>query len=128
MSLRAIKARARRDLHNAMRVPAFYYPAGDADAAPVPCHVRVHTKFNAQLGDLKGTNFSYAETEAQIEKLVFWIDELDPDNQAVVMVSSIEGYRINHVHPRDGATRTVEVAQLDEADLALYEHPAGAVY
>lgn len=128
MSLRAIKARARRDLHNAMRVPAFYYLGGDADASPAPCHVRVHTKFGAQLGDLKGTNFSYAETEAQIQKLLFWIEELDPDNQGVVMISAIEGYRINHVHPRDGATRTVEVAELDEADLALYEYPAGAVY
>lgn len=128
MSLRAIKARARRDLHDAMRVPAFYYPGGDEGAEPVLCHVRVHTKFDAQLGDLKGTNFSYAETEAQIQKLLFWIDELDPDNQGVVVISAIEGYRINHTHPRDGVTRTVEVAELDEADLALYEHPAGAVY
>lgn len=111
-----------------MRVPAFYYADGEADADPVPCHVRVHTKFGAQLGDLKGTNFNFAETEAQIQKLLFWIDELDPDDGAVVMISAIEGYRINHAHPRDGATRTVEVAELDEADLALYEYPAGAVY
>lgn len=123
MSLRDIKRRAREDLHNAMRVPAFYYPGGVTSAEPVPCHVRVHTKFGAQLGDLKGTNFNYAETEANVPSLVFWVQEIDPDNNAVVMISPSEGYRINHVHPRDLWTRKAEVSDLDAEDLALYGAP-----
>lgn len=124
MSLRAIKERARRDLHNAMRVPAFYYPGGLVGAEPVLCHVRVHTKFGAQLGDLKGTNFNFAETEASVPALVFWVSEIDPDNNAVVMISASEGYRINHVHPKDIWTRKAEVSELDAGDLAAYGAPA----
>lgn len=123
MSLRAIKERARRDLHNAMRVPAFYYPGGVTSADPVPCHVRVHTKFGAQMGDLKGTNFNFAETEANVPALVFWVAEIDPDNNAVVMISAEEGYRINHVLPRDLWTRKAEVSELDATDRALYGAP-----
>lgn len=109
-----------------MRVPAFYYATDDG--LPQACDVRVHTKLNAQLGDLKGTNFSYAETEAQIPKLIFWLaDGIDPDNMAVVMISATEGYRINHAHEPDGATRTVEVSILTAAERALFSYPEGAI-
>ena len=108
-----------------MRVPAFYYATDDG--LPQGCSVRVHTKFNAQLGDLKGTNFSYAETEAQIPKLIFWRAEIDPDNMAVVMISADEGYRVNHVHEPDGATRTAEVSILTAEERAAFQYPAGAI-
>jgi hypothetical protein len=121
MGLREIKAQARRDLHEAMQVPAYYYAT--VLAAPVPVNVRVHTKFNQQLGDLKGTSFSYAETEAQLPRLVFWRAEVDPDNNALIMIGPEEGYRINHVHEPDGPTRTAEVSFLDAAERAALSYP-----
>lgn len=123
MSLRAIKTKARTALHHQMRVRAFYYPAGNPAAEPATVHVRVHTKFDAQLGDLKGTNFNYAEIEAQVPRLVFWRSEQEPDNLAVVMISADEGYRINHVHEPDGLTRKAEVETLDAADRAQFDFP-----
>lgn len=125
VSLREIKAQARRDLHEAMQVPAYYYATDDGP--PQQCSVRVHTKFDAKLGDLKGTSFSYAETQAQVPKLIFWLAEIDPSNMAVVMISAAEGYRVDNVHPRDGATCTAEVSILTAEERAAFQYPAGAI-
>ena len=52
------------------------------------------------------------------------VSEIDPDNNAVVMISASEVYRINHVHPKDIWTRKAEVSELDAADLSAYGAPA----
>src|SRR5688500_16180295 len=115
MSLREIKAKARRDLHEAMRVPALYLPEWPIpegeELDPIPRHVRVHTKFNA-LGDVAGTNFNYAETLETTPKLVFWREELNPSEHGVVSVELGEAYRIGPVEPKDGLTITVTVTPL----------------
>ncbi len=103
-----------------MKVPAFYY--ANRLAAPVEVNVRVHTKFKA-LGDLKGTSFSYAETEEEIPKLIFWRSEMEPANGSFVVVSAEEGYRVNHSDPPDGLTITAKVASLDAADLVGFSYP-----
>lgn len=121
MGFREIKAKARRDLHDKMRVPALYYAAGSP--VGVPCSVRVHTKLNKQEGDLAGTNFSYAEQEVHIPAVLFWRSEIDPNNKGVVMISADEGYRINHVRPPDGLTITAEVVTLSEAERAAFAVP-----
>jgi hypothetical protein len=120
MGLRDIKAKARADLHQAMRVGAFYYT--DANATPIPCNVRVHTKF-AALGDQKGTSFSYAETREMVPRLIFWKSEIDPDNRGMVMIAADEGYLIDHVDPPDGLTVTAQVSNLDAATRALLSYP-----
>lgn len=121
MSFRDLKAKARRDLHDRMKVPAYYFAPGSAVAAL--CDVRVHTKLNKQQGDLAGTNFSYAEQEEHIPALLFWRSQIDPDNKAVVMISADEGYRVNHVRQPDGLTVTAEVVQLTAAERAAYTYP-----
>lgn len=121
MGFRELKAKARRDLHEKLRVPALYYAPGTS--VGVPCSVRVHTKLNKQQGDLAGTNFSYAEQEEHIPAVLFWLSEIDPDNKAVVMISETEGYRVNHTRQPDGLTITAEVAQLTRAELAAYAAP-----
>ncbi len=120
MSLRSIKAKARLDLHQAMKVPAYYYATRAAD--PVAVDIRVHTSFKA-LGDLKGTSFSYAETEADVPELIFWLADLTPANNSLVMISATEGYRVNHTVPPDGLTITAKVASLSAADRAGLSYP-----
>lgn len=123
MGLREIKSAARTALHRGMSVPAYYIATPGAE--PLPCTVRVHTKV-AQLGDLKGTNFSYAETEEVVPKLVLWRAEIAaPANKAVVTISAEEAYRIGVVRPPDGLTVTVEVAALKPLEAAALPYPNG---
>lgn len=121
MSLRAVRESARRDLHNTMKVAAFFYAAGVPDY--VECFVRVWQK-NQRLGDLKGTNFNYGEFYSPVTKLVFWdADGVAPVEKAVVMVSATEGYRVSVVQPSDGLITVAEVSELSTVQLANYEHP-----
>lgn len=120
MSLREIKARARRDLHEGMKVPAFYYPP--KSPLPVSGFVRVHSKFDA-LGGVAGTSFEYAERREIKPKLVFWRSEINPVREAVVMISSAEGYRLNTIDPRDGDTVTAFVTLLNAKELATFIAP-----
>jgi len=121
MSLRAIRESARRDLHDTMKVAAYFYAPGVPDY--VPCNVRVHGKAE-KLGDLKGTSFSYAETQERVTKLVFWDAEgVLPVVKAVVMVSATEGYRVGVVEPSDGLVTKAQVAELRPSELANYDHP-----
>lgn len=116
MGLREIKAKARRDLHNAMKVPASYY--SDAATYVGTIHVRVHTKW-VQQGDLKGTNLNYAETEDTAPKVVFDRSEVAlPPRNSYVVISAEEGYRVNQAKPADGITITAEVAPMTVAELA----------
>lgn len=101
-----------------MRVRALYVPPG-VDPVPVPCYVRVHTKF-VQLGDQKGTNLNSAETEATAPRLLFWRAEVpEPKRGGYVTISAAdagtghpEAYRLGVILPEDGVTITVRVAEL----------------
>lgn len=121
MGFREIKAKARGDLHDKMRVPALYYAPNSP--VGVPCFVRVHTKLNKQQGDLAGTNFSYAEQEQHVPAVLFWRSEIDPNNRGVVIISADEGYRINHVRQPDGLTITAEVVDMTAVDRAAFAVP-----
>lgn len=117
MGLREIKAKARGDLHLAMRVPVAYVAPGGAIHTGV--HARVHSKFDA-LGDLQGTSLNYAERIETVPKLVFWRAEIDLPvlkQQGIVVVSATEGYRLNTAEPPDLATVTWLVTILKAADL-----------
>lgn len=120
MSLRAIKAKARTDLHQAMQVPAYYLPARGSD--PLPISVRVHTSFKA-LGDLKGTSFSYAETAADVPQLIFWREQIEPANKALVVISATEGYMVDNSDPPDGLTITARVRSLLAAEMIGLPYP-----
>jgi len=121
MGLREIKAKARAQLHDAMSVPAYFMAARGSD--PVPCSVRVHTKFGA-LGDLKGTSFSYAETREEIPKLLFWRSQVEPTGRNnLVTISADEGYRLDTVDPPDGLTVKAAVVRLSPTEMIGLPYP-----
>jgi hypothetical protein len=114
MALRDIKHYAREALHRAFQVRALYVVEGED---PVICYVRVHTK-NDALGDMRGTSLGYAEHQEVVPKVIFWREELNPDNGAIVVVSADEAYRVDNVVPRDGDTVTAEVVSLSATQRA----------
>jgi len=123
MGLREIKAKARADLHQQMGVRALYVPP-EGTGEPIPCSVRVHTKF-AQLGDQKGTNLNSAESEESIPRLVFWRDQVpQPERKGYVTISPTdtgtgkpEAYRIGVVLPPDNHTITARVAEMNDSQM-----------
>lgn len=125
MSWRTIKRAARQTLHQHMKVAALYIPPG---GAPQPVFVRVHTKDDVLLGDMVGTNFSYAEKQEIEPSILFMRDEVAmPVRNAIVMISATEGYRINNVKPADDISITAEVTRLMVAELAGQPIPAPEV-
>jgi hypothetical protein len=127
MTLREIKRQARSDLHQAMQVPALYLTLNPAYVEPVvdpdipqyletPVNIRVHSKFKA-LGDMKGTNFHFAEMIEEMPRLVFWREEFDNlERNAIVSVEENEAYRIDTVEPPDDQTVTAVCTRLDSTD------------
>lgn len=115
MDLRDIKDRARRDLHQQARVEAFYY--APKSVLPRTVHVRVHNKWDAK-GDVQGTAFNFAEIREETPKLVFWFEECDPDQKAVVVISDHEAYRVINPDPRYLQTVTAACTQLSEREIA----------
>lgn len=112
-SFRDIKRKARRELHERLQVSALYI-VGDDD--PVPVNVRVHTKFDA-LGDMKGTNFHFAEREEPLPRILFMRDEISrPMKNAIISISATEAYYVDHSDPPDdiSVTSYVVVIRPDE--------------
>ena len=120
MGIREIKAKARADLHQAMQVPAYYISPRTGLATP--CFVRVHNKHDA-LGDVQGTSFRFAELRQDTPQIVFWATEIRPEENAAVMVSSSEGYRVNTVDPRYLQTYNAYATPLSLKELAKYPAP-----
>lgn len=133
---RETKNKARRAVHETMRVAALYVvpnPAFvDDTSTPDECKYitqevspRVHYQFKA-LGDLKGTSFHYAEKQEVAPQIIFWRDELsDPIAGAIVSVSESEMYRIDNVMPPDGVTITCEVVRVPKRQMEGVPYPGG---
>jgi hypothetical protein len=121
MSLRSIKAQARMDLHRGMQVQALYIPPNNG--TPVPCRVRVHTKFT-QLGDQKGTSLNSAESEEQVPRLVFHAPEVIPERGGRITINPREGYIVGVTVPADDMNFIhARVAPLTAAQLASLPMP-----
>jgi len=121
--------RGRRVLHDYMQRPAlcFDHPRQDDDAGK-RISVRVHDHY-LRLGDLKGTNFNYAEVEEDVPTIIFMRDELAAKGITLKrnMIVSVEpglAYRIATIKPPNGITITSTVARLDETDAAGLPVPA----
>lgn len=122
------------DLHQAMQVAALYLVENPLYVTPVvdpdiprylqtPVDVRVHYDFGA-LGDMKGTNFHFADREEIKPQLFFLFSEMPtPQRNAIVSVSADEAWRIDHVSPRDGLTIKVEALRLSAAQIAGGVYP-----
>lgn len=117
-----LKRRARRQLHDAMSVPAFYFADPKDKASYVPIFVRVHYRFDP-LGDMKGTNLEYAERQEVIPRIIFDNTEITPQNNAVVSVRPGEAYQVDNILPPDDFTSTAEAPRMPRHLAALYPHP-----
>lgn len=107
-----------------MSVPALYL-VGDSE--PVLVHVRLHTKF-AALGDMKGTNFNFAERQDVLPRILFMLDEVPaPARGAIVSVEAGEAYYVDHTDPLDNISVTAYVTPLLRDDDRLASLPVPEV-
>lgn len=120
--------RARRQLHDHMSVDALYfahpYVAGETPVLPIT--VRVHDT-PVVLGDLKGTNFNYAEMEDNAPRIVFMRDEIEPVRGMVVSVEPGVAYRIDTVRAPNDITVTARVARLRVAETTSLPVPGDLI-
>lgn len=82
-------------------------------AAPNPRTIKVliTDRFQA-LGDLKGTNFNYAEIEDNTPRIEFLTDEIEPAKSAYVSVERGVAYQIDTVLPPEDITVTANVVRM----------------
>jgi len=104
----------RRTLHEHMSVPALYFADPSVDD-PILITVRVHEKWVA-LGDLKGTNFNYAEVSDIAPRIIFLRSEIEPERGYLVSVEPGVAFRIDNVLPPDDITVTATVIALSPDD------------
>lgn len=125
--IQAIREKARRTLHNAMKRPASYYANPNGPSAPLLVHVRPHGK-RSLTGDLAGTNLSYAENRDRVFTVLFFREEVAiPKRGALIVLSETEGYFVDNVELPDGLTVTASVTVADADDLFGRTLPEGAV-
>lgn len=131
MSIEAIRKQARKALHDTMsRRADLYLTATDTEPAEVTARYHSHTGL---VGDLKGTNLSYAETHDDVEKVVLWRSEIVeltgepgiPPRGALLIFDETEGYWFDNVLPADGQTVSVEVTRASQTDITARLNPGG---
>lgn len=108
MDIRSIRRKARRDLHNALRVPAVYVPKV---GAPVLVHVRDHTKFrvNAIEGAVRSGNGQMVDRQEMAPSIIFMRDELAELGitllrGGIISVERNEAYRLDNAEAPDDIT------------------------
>ena len=113
-----------------MSRPASFYE-GSSTPEPATLDVRVHYE-GKRVGDLAGTNLSYAEQLEHPTELVFWIEDLteagvDLKRGSIAVFSATEGYVVDVSNPLDQYTRKVEVTPLSASKLNGLKTPDGTV-
>ena len=101
--------RSTRKKFDLMGRAAFYLK--DATSTPIPIRVIVTDRFQA-LGDLKGTNFNYAETLDNTPRIEMLTEEIDPKRTFCISIEKGVVYRIDTVQPPEDITVTANVARL----------------
>lgn len=93
------------------------------------CTVRIHEKWT-QHGDLKGTNFHYAETEEVTPKLILWASEWAqfvadgmPFRNLIFSIEPGLAYQVDSDLPADDQTITLNVFRLDPRKAASLPYP-----
>ena len=130
MSHSEVKSRARLALHRRMSRPASFYEAADS-IAPVTISARTHYA-GKRVGDLAGTNLSYAEQLEHPTELIFWNADLAEvsyslDRGSIIVFLANEGYFVDVAHPKDGQTQLVEVSVMSQTDLNGLVLPDGTI-
>lgn len=94
-----------------MEVPALYLLT--PTSTPVPCTVRVWTKWGA-LGQLTGRDGGWAEMMEAEPKIIFMVDQVpNPRKNALVSIERGEAYRVDHTDPADDITIIAKVVRLN---------------
>jgi len=128
MGMAEIKATSRQALHDFMARPAsFYDSTGTLLADPITARRHDTPKV---VGDLAGTNLSYAEVHERPTTVVLWRSEIASvslKRNCLIIFSADEGWRVSTVLPPDGLTVTVEVTEVSATDLAGKTLPDGTV-
>lgn len=131
MSLADVKAKARKPLHDFMSRAASFYEDGSDSPSDPSITARRHD-VPKMVGDLAGTNLSYAETHERPTTVVLWRDQLTTAGVqvrrgALIIFTATEGWHVDTVLPPDNQTVTVEVTPLSAADLNGKQLPDGTV-
>lgn len=118
-TIRDIKRKARRDLHERMKVPALYVLK--APATPKLLHVRIHSKWDGTTIDTNTNHGTMQSRKEVFPKILFMRSELDTQSitlikGAILSVESGEAYRLDHSEPHDDLTVSWYVTQLDVED------------
>lgn len=108
IGIRDIRRKARRDLHNALGIPALYVPkVGE----PVLLHVRHHSKFrvNAIEGAVRSGNGSMADFQDVAPSIIFMRDEIEASGATlvrggIISIERNEAYRLDNDEPPDDIT------------------------
>lgn len=122
VGIRDIRRKARRELHTAMCVPAYYIPL---TGAPVLLHVRDHTKFrvNAIEGAVRSGNGKLVDRQEMAPSIIFMRDEVVAAGvkllrNGIVSVEPGEAYRLNNAEaPDDITVKWFVTAITDETEL-----------
>ena len=116
MDIRSIRRKARRDLHNALRVPAVYVPR---TGTPVLVHIRDHTKFRMNVieGARSGGGQMVDRQEAA-PSIIFMREELVSLGVTllkggVISVERNEAYRLDNAEAPDDITVKWFVTQIN---------------
>lgn len=119
--------KARTRLHNYMSVSALYFPLPyEEGVTPVQeISVRVHDHWIAQ-GDLKGTNFNYAEMEDDSPRIIFMRSEIEPVRNYIVSVAAGVVYRVDSIKAPNDITVTANCARLHPSEAAGLPVPEGS--
>lgn len=128
MSLADIKARSRQALHDFMARPASFYTSSGV-LLDDPITARRHDAPKL-VGDLAGTNLSYAETHERPTTVVLWraqIEGVSLRRGCEIIFDAEEGWFVESVKPADGATITVEVTEMSKGDMVGKALPDGSV-
>lgn len=127
-----IKAKAREHLHEHMaRAVALTYQISPGVTQARDVTGRYHSEMK-KVGDLAGTNLSYAEVAERPAQIVFWQAELDDlpvdlSRGFYAVFSDTEGYFVDNVHPADGLTRTADVTPLRPEEMSGLHMPGGNI-
>ena len=127
MSLADVKALARQPLHDFMARAAVLHSPTDVVVGNITARLHDASK---KVGDLAGTNLSYAEQMERPTTLVLWLAQIEDlgytlKRHCTVVFGTEEGFRIAVVHPADNQTVTVEVTPMSATDLAGKTLPDG---
>ena len=123
MSIRGLKEKSRRRLHNRLGFRANYI--AHPSLVETVCVIRAHD-YQGALGDLAGYDYDPTERLLANPQIVVLADEIVPTRSGVFVVSDTEAYRVLEVPPAHGLTITVQASRLTAAEIAAggYQAPA----